>query len=130
MRRPVNTATLLPNGTVLVAGGSGTSAELYNPVTGSWRATGSMGTARDYDMMATLLPDGRVLVLGGDYNSGGNGTSAELYDPSRGSWTASPTMLIAGSMATLLPDGTVLVAGHGATWSPPGSAELYTPSGT
>ena len=69
-----HTATLLSNGKVLVAGGdtSGsylTSAELYDPASGTWTATGSLNTARA-DHTATLLPNGKVLVAGG-YNSSG-----------------------------------------------------------
>ena len=65
-----HTATLLPNGQVLVAGGYDgsdhlTSAELYDPATGMWTATGSMATGR-LDHTATLLPDGQVLVAGGN----------------------------------------------------------------
>ena len=66
-----HTATLLPNGKVLVAGGVVTaaillaSAELYDPATGTWTATGSLNTARYYHT-ATLLPNGKVLVAGGD----------------------------------------------------------------
>ena len=65
--RNSHTATLLPDGEVLVAGGGtrGASAELYDPGTGSWTATGSMVTPRVLDFSATLLPDGRVLVAGG-----------------------------------------------------------------
>ena len=60
---------MLPNGKVLVAGGvnfSGylTSAELYDPASGTWTATGSLNTARD-NHTATLLPNGKVLVAGG-----------------------------------------------------------------
>ena len=71
--RIFHTATLLPSGQVLVAGGlnsSGllSSAELYDPASGSWSSTGSMGTARDLHT-ATLLPSGKVLVAGG-YNAG------------------------------------------------------------
>ena len=63
------TATLLPNGKVLVAGGcsdDGTlaSAELYDPASGTWTATGSLATARNLHT-ATLLPNGKVLVAGG-----------------------------------------------------------------
>jgi hypothetical protein len=63
-----HTATLLPNGKVLVAGGyTGTtylaSAELYDPASGTWTATGSLVTARGIHT-ATLLPNGKVLVVG------------------------------------------------------------------
>src|ERR1035437_379106 len=64
--RTAHSATLLPNGQVLVAGGESstgglTSAELYNPVTGKWTFTGSMATRR-YAHTAVLLPSGEVLV--------------------------------------------------------------------
>ena len=68
--RDFHTATLLPNGKVLVAGGvdnsgySYASAELYDPASGSWTVTGSLNTARD-NHTATLLPNGKVLVAGG-----------------------------------------------------------------
>src|ERR1700732_5031761 len=73
--RTHHTATLLANGEVLVAGGLsnggspiGTSctstAELYNPSTGQWAATGSMTITRG-NHTATLLPNGKVLVAGG-----------------------------------------------------------------
>jgi len=126
------TATLLPDGRVLVAGGndggsSVASAELYDPSTGSWAATGSMGVPRQ-DHTATLLPDGRVLVAGGtDAGTDGGTTlpSAELFDPTTRSWAATGSMgeARADHTATLLPDGRVLVAGgFGVT-----TAELYDP---
>lgn len=68
--RYFHTATLLPSGKVLVAGGFslhvGTlrSAELYDPATGTWTATGDMTTVRAAPT-ATLLPSGKVLVAGG-----------------------------------------------------------------
>src|SRR5262249_15854178 len=85
-----HTATLLPAGKVLVAGGHNdsayvSSAELYDPATGRWRATGSMAVGRTYHT-ATLLLNGQVLVAGG-YN-GSHLSSAELYDPAAGTWTA------------------------------------------
>src|SRR2546422_45945 len=70
--RYVATATLLPSGKVLVAGGFNggylASAELYDPVAGTWSATGSLATGR-YIHTATLLTNGKVLVAGG-YNAG------------------------------------------------------------
>ena len=87
--RAEHTATLLPDGTVLVAGGNSgssvigllASAELFDPGSGSWTATGSMIEARDFPM-ATLLPNGTVLVVGGFSGSNNDPlASAELYDP-------------------------------------------------
>ena len=82
-----HTATLLANGKVLVAGGYNengsdlASAELYDPATGTWSPTGSLGTARD-SHTATLLTNGKVLVAGGGFDNVSNYValaSAELY---------------------------------------------------
>jgi hypothetical protein len=144
--RSGHTATLLPDGRVLVAGGGRqadqytrlASAELYDPRTGSWSATGKMAAPRS-GATATLLPDGRVLVTGGKKTFGGSerGTaSAEIYDPGTGTWIPTASMLTEhfGHSATLLRDGTVLVAGGaccGATPEPVATVELYDPgSGT
>src|SRR5438309_4456758 len=91
-----HTATLLPNGKVLVAGGGDIdgihpSAELYDPASGTWSATGSLATPRS-GHTATLLPNGKVLVAGG--GDGSILASAELYDPASGTWSAT------GSLAT------------------------------
>src|SRR4029077_3614336 len=90
--RYAHTATLLPNGKVLVAGGYGntgylSSTELYDPARGTWTATGSLNNARSYHT-ATLLPNGKVLVAGGFGIGGVFFRSAELYDPVSGTWTA------------------------------------------
>ncbi len=135
--REDHTATLLPNGKVLVAGGGNSSfnalasAELYDPASGTWSATGSLATAR-YEHTATLLPNGKVLVAGGFGNSGLL-ASAELYDPTSGTWSATGSLATARQYhtATLLPSGKVLVAGGGGNSGALASAELYDPtSGT
>jgi WD40 repeat protein len=128
--RQSHTATLLPNGKVLVAGGyrtsgsSHVSAELYDPVTGTWTGTGPLNTARNFHT-ATLLPNGKVLVSGG----AGTNTSAELYEPSAGTWTATGSLSTGRSnhTATLLPNGQVLVAGGAGSYCLT-SAELYDPA--
>jgi WD40 repeat protein len=119
--RQAHTATLLPDGRVLVAGGGDvgyfiSSAEIYNPATGNWTPTGSLVSARGIHT-ATLLPDGKVVATGGNYNSFSAPTivassSTELYDPATGTWTASGSLNAARSthVATLLPNGKVLVA--------------------
>ena len=114
-----HTATLLSNGTVLVAGGydSGTviAAQLYDPATGAWSLTGNLVFGR-WGHTATLLQDGRVLVAGGSDSDmiESTLTSAELYEPVTGTWSVTQRPTIAGGIfhtATLLPNGNVLVAG-------------------
>jgi N-acetylneuraminic acid mutarotase len=137
--RTDHTATLLANGEVLVAGGLsnggspiGTSctstAEIYNPSTGQWTATGSMTITRG-NHTATLLPNGKVLVAGGLCSGGFTypENSAELYDPSMGTWKATGSMNVAraNTAAALLANGQVLTAGGNPTSSGARSAELY-----
>ncbi|HXU01995.1 MAG TPA: kelch repeat-containing protein, partial [Polyangia bacterium] len=141
--RQDHTATLLPTGKVLVAGGrsgpsnsSGlSSAELYDRTTGTWAATGSMSGAR-YQHTATQLgtssnatTSGKVLVVGG-ITAGASLNSAELYSPSAGTWIAATTPSGARNLhsATALASGKVLVAGgvNGATVL--NTAALYDPA--
>jgi hypothetical protein len=130
-----HTATLLPDGTVLVAGGKGesvlSSSELYNPATGFWRTTASMNIPR-WLHTATLLPNGMVLVIGGCTDRGWDGVATvELYDPARGTWSMTSSLVTAraGHSATLLPSGLVLIAGGWSlTVSSVASAELYDPA--
>jgi N-acetylneuraminic acid mutarotase len=141
--RTGQSATLLPDGKVLVAGGFNasflpvSSAELYNPATGKWAATGSMSTPREgHD--ATLLPNGDVLVTAGVETAG---VFSELYNPATGQWSTATGGLQAcgtatecrfGSSAALLGTGKVLVTGGLAgTNSNPGTtnaAILYNPA--
>src|SRR5581483_9519721 len=135
--RDSHTATLLPNGMVLAAGGFGVSgvlasAELYDPASENWTSTGTLNTARAQHT-ATLLPDGMVLVAGGFDNGINVSASAELYDPASGTWTSTGSLNTARTShtATLLPNGMVLVAGGFGVSGDLASAELYDPaSGT
>jgi Galactose oxidase, central domain len=135
--RSGHTATLLPNGEVLIVGGLTcnssdcllASAELYDPSTGMFTATGSMTTVRG-GYTATLLNNGKVLIAGGSNRKAFSLASAELYDPSTGTFTATGDMTMprSGHTATLLPNGNVLITGTGA-WSccQVRGAELYDP---
>jgi WD40 repeat protein len=133
--RSHHTATLLPNGKVLVTGGfggSGTgvplaSAELYDPTSNTWSSTGAMASPRRYHT-ATLLPSGKVLVAGG-YDGTSDLASAELYDPNTGTWA--PTACLAQARhhhtATPLPSGEVLLIGGEDGMGRLTSAERYKP---
>src|SRR5260370_8395317 len=98
-RRAEPQGILLPNGKVLVAGGYDTSggvlasAELYDPVTGTFTAIGSM-TVKRVAFAATLLPNGKVLIAGGRSSGvpSGNLASAELNDRTPGTFTATATI--------------------------------------
>ncbi|MDP8961060.1 MAG: kelch-like protein, partial [Actinomycetota bacterium] len=136
-----HTATRLPDGRVLIAGGIGSeggavaavaSAELYDPATRTFARTGQMTQPRS-DHAAVILAGGRVLAVGGD---GGESalSGGEIYDPARGAWsqTAPLRQPRRGHSATLLDDGSVLVAGgeffsQGARTSL-ASAERFDPS--
>ncbi len=138
--RWLHTAALLPNGRVLLAGGVGngssgnslTTAELYDPATGTFTATGSMVVTRANHSSASLL-DGTVLIAGGLLNISLNSpiNSAETYDPSTGRFTATAGNLlsaISNHTATTLKDGHVLVAGGSDQTGPSATAQLYNPA--
>jgi N-acetylneuraminic acid mutarotase len=133
-------ATRLNDGRILVVGGYGptrdTGAEIYDPVTGAWSATGPMHAVRATPAVARLQ-DGRVLVAGGWEGSSSYLASAEIYDPGTDTWTETAPLGEArvGPSAATLPDGRVLVAGgYGYVLSPKvypfasRTAELYDPA--
>jgi hypothetical protein len=111
------TATLLPNGRVLVTGGDQANdvilatAEIYDPATEQWTAAGTMRNAR-FDHRAVLLADGKVLVAGG---SGFDDlpTNAELYNPASGNWTSTLPLITGrqGHSAFRLANGKVILVG-------------------
>ncbi len=76
-----HTATLLPDGRVLVvAGTSDLKTLVWDPTTNAFSPAGSLGVARS-GHTATLLPDGRVLVVGGEDRPNPTFTTAELWAP-------------------------------------------------
>lgn len=133
--RDSHAATLLPNGKVLVTNGSYltlvtpgvydqiliASAELYDPTTGLWTATGS-STHLHASHAAILLPIGKVIVLAGSTNA------VDLYDPNTGLWSSTGNLQAFHTFftATLLANGKVLIAGGNGLlpWAS-SSAELY-----
>ena len=130
-----HTATPLPDGRVLVAGGrvpsntALTSAEVYDPASSTWSAAASMNRPR-FSHTATRLANGKVLVVGGPRTEGAGG--AELYDPASNTWSLTAAMVQPGRyghVAVPLTDGRVLVAGglDGRTGSF-ASAEVYDPA--
>jgi hypothetical protein len=140
--RSSQTATLLDDGRVLIAGGWGTlsgtregylaTAEIYDPLTDTDTPTGSMKTARE-SAVAVLLHNGKVLMLGGDEGYARDEmhpiASAELYDPASRKFTpaGSAGALHYGGTATVLNDGRVLIAGGGMV-DATAKAEIYDPS--
>jgi WD40 repeat protein len=138
--RFVNTATLfpLPNGQVLISGGTANSsanpvlntAELYNPTAGEWAVTGPMSSGR-ISHNATLLLDGHVLVSDGSsgYPNYMALNTAELYDPVTGQWRSTASMINArqNTKATLLDNGQVLVSGGLGGAAHLNTSELYIP---
>lgn len=125
------TATVLPDGRVLVAGGSEeaeipiATAEIFDPRTNAWSAVAPMTSPRARHT-ATLLRDGRVLMVGG--LGPGRGT-AELYDPATNAWSPAGNLVAARAnhQAVLLGDGSVLVVGGRQAGRPLSSAEVFDP---
>ncbi len=102
--RTGHSMTLLGNGKVLIAGGGTATAELYDPATGTFTATGSMSQSRAFHI-AVKQPDGKVLIAGG-----GN-DSVELYDPDAGTFATLSATTISTKVkgAVLLPNDNVLM---------------------
>ncbi len=135
-------ATLLQSGQVLVAGGYNAfdgifsldakyyvaAAELYDPATGTWSATGSMSEAR-YAHALVTLPNGNVLAAGGVAGRNAPITAtAEVYNPKNGKWRSAKPMSTCrvSATASLLAGGQVLLAGGiGCTGASQATAEIF-----
>jgi hypothetical protein len=130
MWRASPSITLLLDGRILVVQGFGAgirlrTAEIYDPATGEWSATGFASEFRADDQTATLLVDGTVLVFGGV------GNVAELYDPVAGTFmtVAPPLARQRFGIAARLANGSVLLAGGGYEEPAPlAFAELFDPT--
>jgi hypothetical protein len=128
--REQHTASRLPDGRVIVAGGWDgasylSSAEIYDPTSQSWASTGGMTSPRALHT-ATVMPAGTVMVAGGFNSQVLYLASAEVFDPARGTWASAGRMLRARFMhtATGLSDGRVLVAGGASPVGDVASAEI------
>ncbi|MGH7597951.1 MAG: Kelch repeat-containing protein [bacterium] len=128
--RAAHTATLLPNGKILITGGIDdlATAEIYDPDSKTFTRTSPMNATRA-GHAATLLPNGKVFIVGG-YSSavGADLASAEIYDPATGRFTPTGPMSTAreGGGAILLRNGKVLVTAGGIAGI--SNAELYDPA--
>ena len=132
-------ATLLQDGRVLVAGGFSrfcrgllscylSSAELFDPASGTFSSTGSMTMPRS-NATATELNNGMVLIAGGQDNSGPLST-LELFDPAKGIFTLAGNMLTPRRLhsAVALSNGDVLLAGGNGDSSTLASTEVFETS--
>ena len=135
--RAAHSATLLPDGTVLIAGGctedscetgeESAGAELFRPRDASFTRTDTMRAPR-LGHAAVALPDGRVLLVGG-WQGRSVTRSTELYDPVAGTFSAGPELRDprAGAVVAALSDGTIFVAGGYDGNRPIATAELLDP---
>ena len=136
MARESHTATLLKDGKVLITGGHKgrrsaiviyTSAEIYDPETGTFTATGNL-TVKRHKHDATLLADGRVLIVGGSDERDGRGAyqNAEVFNPMNGTFIAVGNMNASRyklqGTTILLKNGMVLIAGGS------NRAEIFDPA--
>jgi hypothetical protein len=124
-------AALLPDGRVLISGGSSAngplaSTEIY--ANGTWVAAAAMATPRSEHQSITLA-DGRVLVIGGKTEGGQPTWTTEIYDPVRDRWSngGDSTNPLVGHTATLLPNGKVVVAGGSTGDAVTDTIEVFDP---
>ncbi len=141
MRSPrvFHVAALLPDGKVLLAGGSDSgdssagatdTAEIYDPAAKTFTDTLNTMSAQRYAATATVLDDGSVLIVDGDARSATT-ASADVYNPATGKFSPSTGAPLAARVfhsAARLADGTVLVVGGVGSASRLSSSEIYNPA--
>ena len=140
--RRLSPAYTLPDGRILVMGGTNTTgvdgaasifyatAEIYDPATGTWSATGSLTTGGRVLHTAIGLWGGRILIAGG-WNGSAALSSAEIYDPAAGTFSATGSMTTARAdhRSIMLFNGKVLITGgFDSSGAPIASAEIYDPT--
>jgi hypothetical protein len=138
INRDSHTMTLLNSGRVLIAGGQNctsatscsalNSAEIYDPVAGTFTATGSLNAAR-FNASVIALNSGQVLIAGG-FNGMSYPAAAEIYDPVGGAFTIVGNLNTPRALATatMLESGNVMIAGGttcGSPLCPTASVEVY-----
>jgi hypothetical protein len=113
--RQEHTSTILPDGRVLVTGGTSSPfpVEIFDPVTETWEAPGSSPSEGRFAASATVLPDGRVVVAGGFNGSGRAVDTGEVYDPLTGLWSAPFQLGLRRGVhvGVMLPNGRVFLTG-------------------
>ena len=142
--RAMHTATVLPDGKVLITGGFSSAifpaaalntAELYDPAVNTFTLLGSRMRSARTSHAAALLLNGQVLLTGGqaDNNNGDGVNTAELYDPDTRTFSSLAATMKSprgGHSATLLPSGKVLLAAgyYQEAGTLKSDAELYDPA--
>jgi hypothetical protein len=128
----------LPNGKVLMAGGSPdftgsfltASSEVYDPEMEKWIATGPMTSPR-VGFYLCLLKDGKVFAASGRDETGALTTTAEIYDPATGKWSATTSLPEAGvGQASMLADGRILFGGSSESTNLTTRSYVYDPTTT
>jgi uncharacterized protein (TIGR03382 family) len=130
---------LLPSGKVLAAGGMQSTstyngslddAELFDPATGTWAATGGLSTARGDTASATINNDGTVMIAGGGQNPGvwsNPSKTTDVYSEATGMFTSGPEMAVARvrHRVVALSNNKVLFSGAGSNSAPGKEVEIY-----
>ncbi len=134
-KRASHSATLLPNGKVIVIGGMERNgvffdtAETFDPEINKFTVSKTKMSMARVGHTATLLPNGKILIAGGWSQGDAPEATAEIYDPQTDSFAAIANMhrKRSGQTATLLENGKVLIAGGSDGGENLNDTEIYDP---